>query len=80
MVEESPVKNTQNDGAGNGIVERAVLDVEEGIRGLLLHLEARLGIDIDSRERIIAFLPEYAAYLMNRLRKGDDGKTPPRKA
>ena len=76
LVEESPVKNTQNDGGSNGPVERAVLDIEEGIRGLLLHLETRLGVDIDARERIIAFIPEYAAYLMNRLRKGDDGKTP----
>ena len=27
-----------------------------------------------ARERIIAFIPEYAAYMMNRLSKGLDGK------
>ena len=72
-MESSPVKNSKDDGGSNGIVEHAVQDVEGAIRGLLLALEAHLGMDIDSRERIIAFIPEYAAYLMNRLRVGEDG-------
>ena len=40
----------------------------------MIGLEERLGIKIDARERIIAFIAEYAAYLRNRLRKGEDGK------
>ena len=39
-----------------------------------MSLEERLGVTIDARERIIAFIPEYAAYLLNRLLKGEDGK------
>ncbi len=43
---------------------------------MLLALEERLGRSLDARERIIAFIPEYAAYLVNRLHRGDDGKVP----
>ena len=35
-----------------------------------------MNVEIDARERIIAFIPEYAAYLMNRLHMGTDGKVP----
>ena len=31
---------------------------------------------MDARERIVAFIPEYAAYLLNRLQQGNDGKVP----
>ena len=39
-------------------------------------LQDRLGMKVDARERIIAFIPEYASYLVNRLLVGDDGKVP----
>ena len=29
---------------------------------------------MDARERIVAFIPDYAAYLINRLSQGSDGK------
>ena len=70
IVEESPVKSS----GSNGIVERAVQDVESRIRAIFLGLQERLGRKLDARERIVAFIPEYAAYLMNRLCQGDDGK------
>ena len=35
-----------------------------------------MGITMDARERIIAFIPEYVCYLLNRLHEGSDGKTP----
>ena len=66
--------SVEKDSKSNGLVEAAVQDVEGVIRGILFNMEAKMGVDIDSRERIIAFIPEYAAYLMNRLRKGEDGK------
>eukprot|EP00973_Karenia_brevis_P026822 3700992-Karenia_brevis.AAC.1 len=49
----------------NGIVERAVQDIEGRIRSLLLSLEERLNRGIDAKERIVAFIPQYAAYLYN---------------
>ena len=34
----------------------------------------RVGVKIDGRERIVAYIPEYAAYLLNKLQMGSDGK------
>eukprot|EP00973_Karenia_brevis_P047494 6594144-Karenia_brevis.AAC.1 len=48
--------------------------MEGRIRAILLSLEERLGKEIDAKERIVAFIPQYAAYLYNRLHRGDDGK------
>eukprot|EP00973_Karenia_brevis_P068133 9478035-Karenia_brevis.AAC.1 len=39
-------------------------------------LEERLGREADARERIVALIPAYAAYLYNRLHRGDGGKVP----
>eukprot|EP00973_Karenia_brevis_P070776 9837721-Karenia_brevis.AAC.1 len=58
----------------NGIVERAVQEIEGRIRAILLSLEEGLGKEVDAKERIVAFIPQYAAYLFNRLHRGDDGK------
>jgi hypothetical protein len=44
------------------------------IRALFGGLQERLGRKVDSRERIVAFIPEYAAYMLNRFHVGDDGK------
>ena len=35
-----------------------------------------MGRKIDARERIVSFIPEYVAYLLNRLSQGEDGKVP----
>ena len=70
-MEESPVKSS----GSNGIVERAAQGIEGQVRSLYLALQDRLKVKIDARERIVAFIPEYAAYLMNRLEVGKDGKT-----
>lgn len=71
VVEESPVGSS----GSNGIVERAVQGIEGQVRALLLELVFRLGVEVGANEPIVAFLPEYAAYLMNRLEVGKDGKT-----
>jgi hypothetical protein len=68
--EESPVKSS----GSNGIVEKGVGDVEGEVRAMFLGFQERLGRKVDARERIVAFIPEYAAYLMNRLVQGADGK------
>jgi hypothetical protein len=68
--EESPVKSS----GSNGVVEKGVGDVEGEVRAMFLGFQERLGKKVDARERIVAFIPEYAAYLMNRLVQGADGK------
>ncbi len=70
--EEWPVKSS----GSNGIVERGVQEIEGGIRASLLGLQERVGRKIDARERIVRFIPEYVAYLLNRLSQGEDGKVP----
>eukprot|EP00973_Karenia_brevis_P022352 3076035-Karenia_brevis.AAC.1 len=72
IVEEVPKKSK----GSNGIVERAVQEIEGHMRAILLSLEERLGVEIDAKERIVAFIPEYAAYLYNRLHRDDDGRVP----
>ena len=72
--EEAPKKRVPGENAGsNGRVERRVGEVEGKIRALFINLEDRLGGEIDARERIVTFMPAYAAYLMNRLKVGEDG-------
>ena len=44
------------------------------IRILLLSLESTLGCQVDAKEPIVTYMPEYAAYLLNRLEVGRDGK------
>ena len=56
-------------------MERAVQEVEGALRAGYIALQQRLGRRLDARERVVAFLPEYMAYLMNRLKVGEDGKT-----
>ena len=43
-------------------------------RSILLELESNLGRKINRRERIVAFIPKYSAYLTNRYKTGSDGK------
>eukprot|EP00973_Karenia_brevis_P050890 7067860-Karenia_brevis.AAC.1 len=43
-------------------------------RSLLLSLEEMLNREVYAKERIVAFIPNYAAYLYNRLHRGEDGK------
>jgi hypothetical protein len=40
-----------------------------------LAFEERIGRQVDIREAIVNFIPEYSAYLINRLEIGKDGKT-----
>ena len=68
LVEQSP----EGCSASDGVVEAAVQEMDGIIRALLIAVEEYLGVEVDARERLIAFIPEYAAYLINRLRKGED--------
>ena len=69
--EKSPVASS----GSNGVVERGVQTVEGVIRTLLSALEERVGVRIRAEEKIVAFLVEYAAYLINKREVGNEGKT-----
>ena len=72
IVENAPVGSK----GSNGVIERAVQEIEGEIRAIFIGLQERLGLKLGAQERIISYIPEYAAYLLNRLHKGQDGKVP----
>eukprot|EP00973_Karenia_brevis_P069842 9710780-Karenia_brevis.AAC.1 len=69
VVEEAPKKVK----GSNEIVERAVQEIEGRVRSLLLSLEERLNREVDANERTVACIPAHAAYLYNRLHRGEYG-------
>ena len=71
IVEESPVASK----GSNGVVERAVQTTEGQIRVMKSALEERVGRKIDAESNVVAFIADYAAYLVSRLEVGKDGKT-----
>jgi hypothetical protein len=71
IVEESPVQSS----GSNGVVERAVQTIEGQVRVLKLGLEEKIGAEIAAGSNVVAFMAEYAAYLVNRMEVGKDGKT-----
>ena len=71
VVEKSPVGSS----GSNGVVERAVQAVEGLIRTLKIACEARWGLRLQPEEKTVVFIAEYAAYLLNKLEVGKDGKT-----
>ena len=48
-------------------------EIEGRIRAIFLGLQERMEREVDARERIVAFIPEYAAYLENMSSQGSDG-------
>ena len=71
FIENSPVGAS----ASNGVMERGVQALEGMIRVLKDALETRWGVEIDSNHKIISWIAEYAAVLLNRYEVGHDGKT-----
>ena len=64
------------DSRSNGVIERAVGLVAGQARTLKAALEHRIGTRIPPDARILCWLVEFAAYLMNRCDIGSDVKTP----
>ena len=71
VLEKSPVGSS----GSNGVVESGVQSVEGLIRTLRSACQERMDTRIKLEEKIVIFMAEYAAYLINRLEVGKDGKT-----
>ena len=69
--ESSPAGSSQS----NGLIERAIQDVEGQVRTMKLAFESHLGEKIQSAHNMVPWLVEYAAVLLNRGQVGQDGKT-----
>ena len=63
LVEESPKQSS----GSNGVAERGIQEIEGELRAIFLGFQERIGRRIDAGERVVAFIPEHAAYLLNRL-------------
>ena len=72
LVEASPKGESQS----NGVAERAVQEIEEGVRTHKLDIESKVGELIPITHAIIPWMIENVADLLNKQCVGKDGKTP----
>ena len=70
--QESPVGDHQ----ANGETEAAVRDLKRMVRVSKISLESKLGFQLKDDDPVLAWMPRHAGDLINRYRRGDDGKTP----
>ena len=71
-----PERPPVGEGQSDGTIERAVVLVAGQARTLKAALEHRMGARVPPDARILCWLAEFAAYLVNRCDIGSDGKTP----
>ena len=71
LVESSPKGESQS----NGIAERAVQDLEEGVRTHKLDLEAKLKTTVRISHPCISWMVENVADIINKFKIGHDGRT-----
>ena len=63
FVEEASKQKPGDTKGSHGVAERGVQEIEGRIRAILTSFGERLGHRVNAKERSIAFIPEYAAYL-----------------
>ena len=74
--QETFLTNSKNrDSQSNGMIERAIQQVEEIVRTIKLHMEQRMGCKTPDHHPILSWMVEYASEMMNRCKVGRDGKT-----
>ena len=70
-IEESAVYDSQS----NGLAESAVKDVKDAVRTDLACLVRRFGWEFPGGHPVLLWLMKYSAAMVNRCRRGPDGKT-----
>ena len=71
LFEQSPVKSSSS----NGVVERAIRTVEQQLRTMKSAWERRWGVVIPDAHRVLTWMTEYVAFVLNRFEVCKDGKT-----
>ena len=71
IMEHSPVRSS----GSNGVIERAVKEVECHIRSMKSALDERLKTEIMGDSKILPWMIEFSAVLLNRYLVGKDGKS-----
>ena len=69
---ESPVGEHQ----ANGLVENACKEIKRQVRVARSALEEKVGRPLSDSDPVLAWLPRHVGDLMNRYKKGTDGRTP----
>ena len=67
----SPVRSS----GSNGIVERAIKEIEYHVKSMKSALDERLGTSIGATSNILAWLIEFSGVIINRYLVSKDGKT-----
>ena len=70
-MEHSPVRSS----ASNGVIERGIQSVEGQVGVLLDASETTWNLNVPVEHAVMAYLIEYAAFLLNRFEVGHDGVT-----
>ena len=71
LLENSPVRSS----GSNGIVERAIKEIEYHVKSMKSALDERLGTSIGATSNILAWLIEFSGVIINRYLVSKDGKT-----
>ena len=69
--EESELHDSQS----NGLAESAVKDAKDAVRTNLVCLVRRFGQEFPGGHRVLTWLVKYSVAMVNRCRRGPDGKT-----
>lgn len=72
IVERSPKGESQS----NGLAERAVQEVEMGLRTHIIDLERKIGAQIEIDDPVVSWMVENIADINNKQSVGVDGRTP----
>ena len=74
-LEAIPQESAPADHQANGEIEVTVREIKKQVRVLKMDLESKLGVKVEDKHPVLAHLPEHAASVINRYRRGPDGKT-----
>ena len=75
-VENAPRESPVGEHQANGLVENACREIKRQVRVSRSALEEKVGRPLRDSDPVLAWLPRHVGDLMNRYKKGTDGKTP----
>jgi hypothetical protein len=67
--------SSKGDSSGNGLAESAVKEIKAKARTMVYAVQELHGTKLDAGHVAIPWMVQYAAAIMNRARRGDDGRT-----
>ena len=71
-----PINSPVGESESNGRAENSIRRVQEKIRTIRHHVEQHAGVKIPEQSPIMAWMVRWAAELISKYSRGDDGKSP----